>query len=198
MEEQTGNPLPRTFQADGKGSLNSEGLPNKGIDYYISQNTIEESMGESGKPYFVSISGHNLADNLDMLKKIDKVSGISGVELNLACPNVIGHPIIAYDFEQMDSVLSAVAKLKLKKPLGVKMPPYFDGPHFEQAAKVLNKYKSSISYAASINTVGNALVIDTVAEMPAINPKGGFGGLSGPAVKYTALANASCACVSEA
>ncbi|GMH46338.1 hypothetical protein TrRE_jg1890 [Triparma retinervis] len=189
VNEQTGNPLPRTFQADGKGSLNSEGLPNKGIDYYLSQDTIEESMGESGKPYFVSISGHNLADNLAMLKKIDSVDGVSGVELNLACPNVIGHPIIAYDFDQMDAVLSAVSKLKLQKPLGVKLPPYFDGPHFAAAAKVLNKYKSSISYAASINTVGNALVVDTVAEMPAISPKGGFGGLSGPAVKYTALAN---------
>jgi dihydroorotate dehydrogenase (fumarate) len=74
-------------------------------------------------------------------------------------------------------------------PLGIKMPPYFDRPHFEHAASILNKYKSCISYVASINTIGNALAIDSVAEMPCIRAKGGFAGLSGPAVKYTALAN---------
>ena len=57
------------------------------------------------------------------------------------------------------------------------------------AATILNKYKHIVSYAASINTIGNALAIDYHAEMPAIRAKGGFAGLSGPAVKYTALAN---------
>jgi len=137
-----------------------------------------------------------------MLKKINDAiqSGenrISAVELNLACPNVIGKPIIAYDFDQMDDVLKKVSSLPMFKgkgkntplPLGVKMPPYFDGPHFERAAAVLNKYKGVVKYVASINTIGNALMIDTVAEMPVIRAKGGFAGLSGRAVKYTALAN---------
>ena len=74
-------------------------------------------------------------------------------------------------------------------PLGVKLPPYFDRPHFEMAATILNKYKHILCYAASINTVGNALSIDVHAEMPSIRANGGFAGLSGPAVKYTALAN---------
>jgi len=46
-----------------------------------------------------------------------------------------------------------------------------------------------LQYVASINTIGNALAIDSVAEMPMISSKGGFAGLSGKAVKYTALAN---------
>ncbi len=37
--------------------------------------------------------------------------------------------------------------------------------------------------------MGNALVVDADSEQPLIRPKGGFGGLSGPSVKYTALAN---------
>ena len=62
----------RTWHEDnGKASLNSEGLPNNGIDYYISPQTISETMdGNPNKPYMVSISGKNLADNLEMLKKI--------------------------------------------------------------------------------------------------------------------------------
>jgi dihydroorotate dehydrogenase (fumarate) len=69
------------------------------------------------------------------------------------------------------------------------MPPYFDGPHYDRAAKVLNQYSHVVKYVASINTIGNCLMVDPVAEMPVIRSKGGFAGLSGRAVKYTALAN---------
>lgn len=164
-------------------------------------------MGDNphNKAYMVSISGKTLADNIAMLKKISTAieSGsvnIACVELNLACPNIVGKPTIGYDFEQMEDVMKTVASLPCfssdtttnKKPLfplGVKMPPYFDRPHFEMAAAILNKYKGIVSYAASINTVGNALAIDYHAEMPAVRANGGFAGLSGPVVKYTALAN---------
>lgn len=158
-----------------------------------------------GKPYMVSISGKTLADNLQMLEKITDVvkqqkadgakNPIVAVELNLACPNIVGKPTIGYDFEQMEDVMSKVASLPCFSgpeplfPLGVKMPPYFDRPHFEMAASILNKHKGILTYAASINTIGNALSVDYHAEMPSVRAKGGFAGLSGPAVKYTALAN---------
>ena len=53
---------------------------------------------------------------------------IAAVELNLACPNIVGKPTIGYDFEQMEDVLKQVASLscfsgsKPLFPLGVKMP----------------------------------------------------------------------------
>lgn len=174
-------------------SLNSEGLPNYGINYYLSKETIDESMGVPAvKPLIVSISGKNLEDNITMLKTIlSSDEKIDAIELNLACPNVIGKPIIAYDFDQMRTVLEAVSKVQGidKTPLGVKMPPYFDGPHFERAAAVLNEHKSVVRYVASINTIGNALAIDVVSESPVISSNQGFAGLSGRAVKFTALAN---------
>jgi len=203
--EQRGNPLPRTWVSP-EASLNSEGLPNSGIDYYISSENIMNAMTmnttssdtkkqQIAKPYMISISGKTLEDNVEMIKKVlnstSSLSQIACLELNLACPNVIGKPIIAYDFDQMETVLKTVANIpniqKLK--LGVKLPPYFDDPHFEMAASVLNKYSNVVQYVASINTIGNALVIDVEAEMPFISSNGGFAGLSGPAVKHTALAN---------
>ena len=121
---------------------------------------------------------------------------IAAVELNLACPNIVGKPTIGYDFEQMEDVLAQVCSLPCFSgpsaplfPLGVKLPPYFDRPHFEMAAALLNRYKRVLGYAASINTIGNALAVDHRAEMPAVRANGGYAGLSGPAVKYTALAN---------
>ncbi|GMH54085.1 hypothetical protein TL16_g01604 [Triparma laevis f. inornata] len=68
---QTGNPLPRTYTSP-TFSINSEGLPNKSIEYYIDGETIRESVGETGKPYFVSISGKSLEDNVEMMKLICK------------------------------------------------------------------------------------------------------------------------------
>lgn len=50
------------------------------------------------------------------------------VELNLSCPNVPGKPQIAYDFETTE-ILTEVFSY-FTKPLGVKLPPYFDIVHF--------------------------------------------------------------------
>ncbi|KAL7526866.1 hypothetical protein ACHAWF_001950 [Thalassiosira exigua] len=94
----------------------------------------------------------------------------------------------------MEDVMNRVSSLSCFQgkplfPLGVKLPPYFDRPHFQTAAAILNKHKRILGYAASVNTIGNALAVDFHAEMPSIRAKGGFAGLSGPAIKYTALAN---------
>ena len=196
IAKQAGNPQPRTFHApNGLASFNSEGLPNSGIDYYIAEDTIDECMASNPeKAYMVSISGKSLKDNLEMLQRIIKAPSlpkIKAVELNLACPNVIGKPIIAYDFDQMKDILKQVsAAIKgTGINLGIKLPPYLDGPHFQQAADILNQFEDSISYVASINTLGNSLVVDMHSEAPVISSNNGFAGLSGAAVKYTALAN---------
>jgi dihydroorotate dehydrogenase (fumarate) len=173
----------------------------------------ENGIESSAKPYMVSISGKTLADNLVMLQRIydaarssseeDGTCRIAAVELNLACPNIVGKPTIGYDFEQMEDVLRAVSSLpcfvesssdssttSFAMPLlGIKLPPYFDKSHFATAASIINRYARAVSYVATINTIGNALSIDHVAEMKSINANGGYAGLSGPAVRYTALAN---------
>lgn len=115
--------------------------------------------------------------------------GVAAIELNVACPNIPGKPVIAYDFEQLEEVLRAVTSHRAfgKKPLGVKLAPYFDMPHFKRAAEIINKFP--VSFVVCINTIGNALIVDVEAEQPLIAPKGGFGGLGGGYVKQTALAN---------
>jgi dihydroorotate dehydrogenase (fumarate) len=64
INSQKGNDLPRTWHhevnpADKDGfeshaSLNSEGLPNSGIEYYLSKETVDEAIGDSDTPYMVS------------------------------------------------------------------------------------------------------------------------------------------------
>lgn len=146
-------------------------------------------MQQHRKPYIVSLSGLSLADNLEMLSRVYKAHGIAGIELNLACPNVPGKPMIAYDYAQMEEVLQAVCAHPNygKIPLGIKLAPYLDMPLFEHVAKILIKYP--IKYIVCINTIGNALVVDAENECEGIVPRQGLGGLGGGFVKHTALAN---------
>lgn len=190
---QTGNPFPRYKEVSlgpvaCAGSINSEGLPNKGIDYYLTPECIKTASGNN-KPYIVSISGLSLNDNLEMLKKAANTQGVTAIELNLACPNIPGKPVIAYDFAQMKQILEAVEAsgvFGLKK-VGVKLAPYFDMPHYKNAAEILNKFP--VSFVVCTNTIGNGLFVDAEAEQPLIAPKGGFGGLAGGYIKQVALAN---------
>lgn len=201
LESQSGNALPRLRKVKlgdrgCQGSINSEGLPNQGIDYYISSKVCGD-VAATGKPYIVSISGLKLADNLEMLSRIaaEHAAGskISAVELNLACPNIPGKPTIAYDFEQMADILKQVTAHEAFKasglPIGIKLAPYFDMPHYDIAADLINSHKDRIRFVVTMNTIGNALLVDGESEMALIKPKAGFGGLAGGFAKQIALAN---------
>ena len=141
------------------------------------------AVGATGKPHIVSLSGKNINEMLNIERACD-VDGIVAIELNLACPNVPGKPVIAYDFEQMEDVLEQICTNEIfqtPKILGVKLAPYFDMPI--SAGSADNKQLDSISFVTTMNTIGNALVIDAENEMSAIVPKGGYGGLGGGFVK---------------
>ncbi len=178
-----GNPEPRYFDVP-LGSINSMGLPNLGFDYYLDYALKQQE--KTSRPLFFSVAGMSVAENIAMLKKIE-ASDFKGVtELNLSCPNVPGKPQVAYDFELTDETLAQVFDF-FTKPLGVKLPPYFDMAHFDQMAAILNKYP--LSYVNAINSIGNGLYIDTDSDQVVIKPKEGFGGIGGEYVKPTALAN---------
>ena len=200
LNAQDGNELPRFINKIDlggnycNGSMNSEGLPNQGIDYYINDEALSQ-LKKCSKPYIVSLSGLTLNDNLEMLKRIFNrpLDNINGIELNLACPNIVNKPVIAYDFDQLDEVLNEVSKLinsvKKETPiLGIKLAPYFDPSHFKKAIEIIIKY-SVVKYIVTTNTIGNAMFIDAELECAAIAPRNGLGGLGGGYIKHTALAN---------
>lgn len=183
LEKREGNPSPRYVDL-ALGSINSMGLPNLGFNYYLDY--VLEVQQNQDTPIFFSIAGMSPEENLEMLDSIQK-SAFSGItELNLSCPNVPGKPQLAYDFQATEQLLEKVFAF-FKKPLGVKLPPYFDLAHFDQMADILNKFP--LTYVNSVNSVGNALYIDTEEETVVIKPKNGFGGLGGQYIKPTALAN---------
>ena len=165
-------------------------MPNLGFKFYCDTNLTSKL----SKPYIISISGLCIEDNIKIVEESIKNNEISGIELNLSCPNVIGKPQIGYDFEVMDMILSQINKIvDLRKTadkqfnFGLKLPPYFDFSHFEKVATIINKY--NIDTITCINSLGNGLVVDYESESVVIKPKGGFGGIGGTVVKPVALAN---------
>lgn len=186
FEQRDGNPSPRYLPLpSGLGSINSMGLPNEGYEYYL--NFAKNYDYSSKKPLFISLSGLTLADNVKMCEAFVAADLPCVLEVNFSCPNVPGKPQLGYDIDAMEAALNILAPL-IKKPFGVKLPPYFDIAHFDAAAAVFNKF-DNLAYLTCINSVGNGLAIDFETETALIKPKDGFGGLGGLMVLQTALAN---------
>lgn len=182
LEARAGNPEPR-YRDVPLGSINSMGLPNQGIDYYLDYLlSLQESHPE--RTFFLSLVGMSPNETHTLLKKVQN-SGFKGItELNLSCPNVPGKPQIAYDFETTERILGEAFGY-FDKPLGIKLPPYFDIVHFDQAAEVFNRHP--LKFVNCVNSIGNGMYIED--ESVVIRPKNGFGGIGGEYIKPTALAN---------
>ena len=182
LQSRPGNPEPR-YHDTALGSINSMGLPNLGFDYYLDY-LLELQKTHPHRTFFFSLVGMSTEDTHALLKKVQE-SDFNGItELNLSCPNVPGKPQIAYDLETTEKLLTDIFSY-FKKPLGVKLPPYFDIVHFDQTAAVFNKFP--LSFINCVNSIGNGLVIED--ESVVIKPKNGFGGIGGEYIKPTALAN---------
>ena len=127
----------------------------------------------------------SLDDNLKIINGFNN-SDVDMIELNLSCPNIPGKPLVGYDFNQLDDVLGKVMIIA-RKPVGVKLPPYFDIAHFKEVARILNKHR--VAFVVCVNSLGNTLAIDIDKEEALIKPKGGLGGLGGKYIKPVALGN---------
>ncbi|ORX59542.1 FMN-linked oxidoreductase [Hesseltinella vesiculosa] len=184
FEPREGNPSPRYLPIPN-GSINSMGLPNEGYEYYL--NYARKFDYSHTKPLFISLSGLSLADNVKMVEAFVAADLPCMLEINFSCPNVPGKPQLGYDIEAMDNALATLAPL-VKKPFGIKLPPYFDIAHFDQVAGVCQKY-DNLAFLTCVNSVGNGLAIDFETETALIKPKDGFGGLGGAMILNTALAN---------
>lgn len=177
-----GNPEPR-YHDTKLGCINSMGLPNLSFDYYLDY-LLELQKTMPNRTFFFSLVGLSQEETHTLLKRVQDSDFNGLTELNLSCPNVPGKPQIAYDLETTENILTEIFTY-FKKPLGIKLPPYFDMVHFDQAATVFNKFP--LTFINCVNSIGNGLVIDD--ETVVIKPKNGFGGIGGEYIKPTALAN---------
>ena len=171
-----GNPYPRMAETPS-GMLNSVGLQNKGVDYFISD--IYPSIKHYNTHIFVNVSGSTIREYVEVSEKLNELD-LPGIELNISCPNVKeGGMVFGTHCPSAMEVTREVRKA-YKKCLIVKLSPNVTSiPEFARAVE--GEGADSISL---INTL-LAIAIDSETRKPILGTV--TGGLSGPAVKPVAL-----------
>jgi dihydroorotate dehydrogenase (NAD+) catalytic subunit len=154
--------------------LNSVGLGNPGIDYFI--NEIKD-IKENNIPLIVSIFGDTNKSYLDVANKAED-AGADAIEINISCP----HAEVSCIGIDKELTLSLVSDLisTLSVPLFVKLNP--NVTNLTEIA--LSAEKGGANAIVAINTL-SAMKIDVNTRRPVLSH--GSGGLSGKAIHPIAV-----------
>jgi dihydroorotate dehydrogenase (NAD+) catalytic subunit len=178
LEPREGNPQPRLLETAG-GVLNSIGLQNIGVKALIK----EKAPAWAGwrVPVIVNIAGDTADEYRELAKALDGVKGVSGLEVNISCPNVrAGCALFGADPGAAAEVVAAV-RSATSLPVIVKLTP--NTPDITRVAAAAAKAGAD---AVSLVNSYKGMAIDISGRRPAFNNI--TAGLSGPAIKPLALA----------
>lgn len=173
----SGNPPPRIVET-ASGMINAIGLENVGVEKFISAKM--PYLRELGVPVIVNIFGNTIEEYAELSARLDGVSDIAAVEINVSCPNVKkGGMVFGTDPAMTARVVGAVRRAT-KLPVITKLTPNVTS--IAEIARAAEGAGSDI--LSCINTVA-AMAVDVFSRRPRLANI--FGGLSGPAVKPIAL-----------
>ena len=176
LEPRLGN-SPHRVAETPSGMLNSIGLQNPGVDEVV--NNILPSLEPLETHYFANVSGSTVEEYVAVTKKFNR-SSVSGIELNISCPNVKrGGMEFGNDPEMSARVVEACKKVT-KKPLIAKLSP--NQTDIQKNARYC--IEAGTDGLSVINTI-SGMAIDIQSQSPVLG--NAVGGLSGPAIKPIAL-----------
>lgn len=177
LEPREGNPQPRLAETPC-GVLNAIGLQNIGVRALIKE---KAPMWATWRvPVIVNIAGEKLEDYAELARQLNGVPGVSGIEVNISCPNVReGCAEFGADPESAAKVTRAVKK-STSLPLWVKLTPNVT----DIVSIAVAVAEAGADALVLINTL-KGMAIDMHARRPVLGNI--TGGLSGPAIKPVAL-----------
>ncbi len=173
-----GNDLPRIAESSS-GVINSVGLQNPGIEKVINYE-LPNLAKIFHKPVIANISGFSVEEYVYCAERVDKISNVGLIEVNVSCPNVHGGGLaFGVDCEKVAEVTKAVKKVTTK-PIYIKLSP--------NVTDIVSIAKSAEQAGADglslINTL-LAMRIDIKTRKPILANV--MGGLSGAAIFPVAL-----------
>jgi dihydroorotate dehydrogenase (NAD+) catalytic subunit len=172
LRRRRGNPQPRMVETPA-GMLNSIGLQNMGVEALIRD--IAPIWATWRVPVVVNIAGESIDEYARLARRLDGVAGVSGLELNISCPNVA----TGLEFgssPQMAAAVTAAVRRETTLPVIVKLTP-----NVSDIASVGRAAADAGADALTLINTFPAMAIDVKSRRPALG--WGFGGLSGPALK---------------
>ena len=177
LNPRQGNDYPRMAETP-QGMLNCVGLQNKGVDYFC-QN-IYPTIKDIDTQFIVNVSGSSPDDYAECARRVDALSRINAIELNISCPNVKdGGMAFGVTCGGAASVVRAVRKA-YHKTLIVKLSPNVTS--ITDIAKAVEA-----EGADSVSLINTLMGTSIDIERRRFNLSIGTGGLSGPCVKPVAL-----------
>ena len=178
LEPREGNPQPRLAET-ASGLLNSIGLQNIGVKALIK----EKAPLWAGwrVPVIVNIAGETVDDYAKLANELDGVAGISGIEVNISCPNIKAGGAEFGANPESAARVTAAAKSATSLPILVKLTP-----NTSDIVKIAIAVAEAGADAISLINTLKGMYIDITTRQPLLGS--GTGGLSGPAIKPIALA----------
>jgi dihydroorotate dehydrogenase (NAD+) catalytic subunit len=177
LETRPGNPQPRLVETAG-GVLNSIGMENIGIDALIQEKA--PIWVEWNVPVMVNILGQSVEEYAELAGRLDEVPGVSGIEVNISCPNVSAGGMEFGASPEAAAEATAAVRANTSLPVMVKLSPNVTDIT-EIACAVVEAGADALSL---INTL-RGMAIDLASRRTVLGNKSG--GLSGPAIKPVAL-----------
>jgi dihydroorotate dehydrogenase (NAD+) catalytic subunit len=177
LKARIGNPTPRVTETPA-GMLNSIGLQNPGVDAVIDKYSGTWAGWEV--PVIVNVAGESVSDYVEVVRRLEGVPGVAGIELNISCPNVgKGGLQFAIDADAAASVTAAVRRAT-DLPLLVKLSP--NVADIRPIARAIAD--AGADALTAVNTL-SGIAIGPTRTRPLLGNI--YGGLSGPAIKPVAL-----------
>jgi dihydroorotate dehydrogenase (NAD+) catalytic subunit len=176
LKERPGNPPPRVAETPA-GMLNSVGLQNPGVEYFIRDEL--PWLKTQGTVVIANIAGSTVDDYCAMAARLSETD-VDLLELNISCPNVKeGGVAFGTSCESVANITRAV-RAHCGKPLIVKLSPNVT----DIAAIAVSAVENGADALSLINTL-LGMRIDIATRRPIL--KNVVGGLSGPAVRPVAV-----------
>lgn len=171
LRPQDGNPPPRVAETPA-GMLNSVGLQNPGIDYFIEHEL--PNLAQKDTAIIANVAGHTIEDCVAIAEKLEG-SAVDMIELNISCPNVKqGGAAFGVSCEAAGAITKAVRRASTK-PLMVKL-----SPNVTDITAIAKAVEAEGADAVSLINTLLGMRIDVESQRPIL--KRNVGGLSGPAV----------------
>lgn len=172
VEPRKGNPAPRVAEFEG-GMINAVGLANPGLDEVRAVELPWLAEHVSRARVLVNVVGNSVDDFVAVVSGVHEHPVVSGVELNVSCPNVkAGGLEFGADPAALTALVSGVRRVT-RKPVFVKLSPTLT----DIGATARIAVDAGADGITVINTIPG-LVIDVDARKPRIGF--GTGGVSGP------------------
>ncbi|MDB4349630.1 dihydroorotate dehydrogenase [Omnitrophica bacterium] len=181
----SGNPPPRIAET-ASGMLNSIGLENDGVESFINEKI--PYLKKIGIPVIVSIGAEEINEFADLAARLNKVDGISGIEINISCPNLTSHKsqVTSHKFRLFSQDRRSTYKIvkRVRKATNLTLITKLT-PNVTDITEIAKAAEDGGSDAISLVNTYMAMAVNINTGRPRLGNV--TGGLSGPAIKPLAL-----------